>query len=43
LNDELLDYKLVSLEEAKIYDGIEGIYEELELVHKTEWCPGLWD
>ena len=34
LNDELVDYKWVSLEEAKDYDLIEGIYEELELVNK---------
>ena len=34
LNEELVDYKWVSLEEAKNYDLIEGIYEELELVDK---------
>ena len=34
LNDELVDYKWVSLEEAKNYDLIEGIYEEIELVNK---------
>ena len=34
LNEELVDYKWVSLEEAKNYYLIEGIYEELELVDK---------
>jgi len=32
LNDESVDYKWVSLEEAKEYDLIEGIYEELEML-----------
>ncbi len=34
LNDELADFKWVALEEAKNYDLIEGIYEELEIVDK---------
>ncbi|MCD4666314.1 NUDIX domain-containing protein [archaeon] len=34
LNEELVDHKWVSLEEAKNYELIEGIYEELELVDK---------
>ncbi len=34
LNEELVDYRWVDLEEAKNYDLIEGIYEELELVDK---------
>tara|TARA_Y100000034_G_scaffold136745_1_gene215385 strand:- start:994 stop:1485 length:492 start_codon:yes stop_codon:yes gene_type:complete len=34
LSDELIDHKWVTLEEAKEYDLIEGIYEELELVDK---------
>ncbi|MBS3080371.1 NUDIX domain-containing protein [Candidatus Pacearchaeota archaeon] len=34
LNDENIDYKWVSLEEAKTYDLIEGIYEELEMLDK---------
>ena len=34
LNDESIDYAWVSLTEAKNYDLIEGIYEELELVEK---------
>ena len=34
LGEELGDYKWVSLDEAKNYDLIEGIYEELELVDK---------
>ena len=29
LNEELVDFKWVSLEEAKNYDLIEGIYDEL--------------
>ena len=34
LNDELVEYKWVNLEEAKNYDLIEGIYEELEIADK---------
>ncbi len=34
LNDESVNYKWVSLEEAKNYDLIEGIYEELEMLDK---------
>ena len=34
LNEELTKYKWVTLEEAKDYDLIEGIYEELEIVDK---------
>jgi 8-oxo-dGTP diphosphatase len=34
LSDELTEYKWVSLEEAKTYDLIEGIYEELEILEK---------
>jgi len=32
LNEESVDYAWVSLEEAKEYDLIEGIYEELEML-----------
>jgi|ETNmetMinimDraft_2_1059921.scaffolds.fasta_scaffold02540_2 8-oxo-dGTP pyrophosphatase MutT (NUDIX family) len=32
INDESVDHKWVSLEEAKNYDLIEGIYEELEML-----------
>lgn len=31
---DLIDYKWVSLEEAKDYDLIEGIYEEIEILDK---------
>ena len=34
LCNALTDYKWVSLEEAKTYDLIEGIYEELEILDK---------
>ena len=34
LCDALTDYKWVNLEEAKNYDLIEGIYEELEILDK---------
>ncbi len=34
LNNESVDYKWVSLEEAKNYELIEGIYEELEMLDK---------
>lgn len=34
LSKELTDYKWVTLEEAKQYDLIEGIYEELEILDK---------
>jgi len=34
LNEELTEYKWVSLKEAKNYDLIEGIYEELKIVDK---------
>jgi 8-oxo-dGTP pyrophosphatase MutT (NUDIX family) len=34
LCDALIDYKWVTLEEAKNYDLIEGIYEELEILDK---------
>ena len=34
LDNALTDYKWVSLEEAKTYDLIEGIYEELEILDK---------
>jgi len=34
LNEELIDYAWVSLEEAKNYSLIEGIYEELEMLDK---------
>ncbi len=34
LCNALKDYKWVSLEEAKNYDLIEGIYEELEMLDK---------
>ena len=34
LCDELVDHKWVSLEEAKNYDLIDGIYEELEMLDK---------
>ncbi|MBS3155897.1 NUDIX domain-containing protein [Candidatus Woesearchaeota archaeon] len=35
LSDELSDYKWVNLEEAKNYDLIEGIYEELEMLDRV--------
>ena len=35
LSDELSDYKWVNLEEAKSYDLIEGIYEELEMLDRV--------
>jgi 8-oxo-dGTP diphosphatase len=48
LNDESIDYKWVSLEEAKNYNLIEGIYEELEMLDKIlkgeearEWVSGV--
>jgi 8-oxo-dGTP diphosphatase len=34
LSEELTDYAWVTLEEAKKYDLIDGIYEELELLEK---------
>jgi hypothetical protein len=34
LCNALVDYKWVTLEEAKNYDLIEGIYEELEILDK---------
>lgn len=34
LNDENVDYKWVTLEEAKNYDLIEGILEEIEMVNQ---------
>jgi len=34
LNDESVDYAWVTLEEARNYDLIEGIYEELEMLDK---------
>jgi len=34
LNDENVDYKWVNLEEAKNYDLISGIWEEIEMVSK---------
>tara|TARA_Y100000034_G_C6833283_1_gene376334 strand:- start:284 stop:811 length:528 start_codon:yes stop_codon:yes gene_type:complete len=34
LNEESIDYKWVSLEEARNYDLIEGIYEELEMLDR---------
>lgn len=34
LNNESIDFAWVSLEEAKKYDLIEGIYEELEMLDK---------
>jgi len=34
LSNDMIDYKWVSLEEAKNYDLIEGIYEELEMLDK---------
>ncbi|MBW2997637.1 NUDIX domain-containing protein [Candidatus Woesearchaeota archaeon] len=34
LSDELTDHKWVTLEQAKAYDLIEGIYEELEILDK---------
>ena len=44
LDSESIDYKWVSLEEAKEYDLIEGIYEELKMLdeilkgkNKGEW------
>jgi len=46
LSYELTEFKWVSLEEAKNYDLIEGIYEELEILDKKlktgnsfEWSP----
>lgn len=35
LNEEGVDYKWVSLEEARDYDLIEGIYEELEMMDRV--------
>jgi len=35
LSNELSDYKLVTLKEAKKYDLIEGIYNELKMVNKN--------
>lgn len=34
LSDELSEYKWVTLEEAKKYDLIDGIYEEIEMLDK---------
>lgn len=34
LSDELIDHKWISLEEAKEYDLIEGIYDELEMLDR---------
>lgn len=34
LNEESVDYKWVTLEEAKNYDLIEGIFEEMEMADK---------
>ena len=34
LNDELTDFRWVTLKEAEKYDLIEGIYEELKIVNK---------
>ena len=34
LSDELTEYKWVTLEEAKNYDLIDGIYEELEILDR---------
>lgn len=34
LNDENIDYKWVTLEEAKNYDLIEGLFEEIEMADK---------
>ena len=34
LSDEMIDHKWISLEEAKNYDLIEGIYEEIEMLDK---------
>jgi 8-oxo-dGTP diphosphatase len=36
LNEENVDYKWVSFEEAKNYDLIEGILEEIEMVNKIK-------
>ena len=36
LNEESVDYKWVTLEEAKNYDLIEGILEEIEMVDKIK-------
>lgn len=36
LNEELTDYKWVSLEEAREYDLIDGIYEELEMLDRLK-------
>ena len=44
LCDELTDHKWVSLEEAKSYDLIDGIYEELEMLdrHLNGGDMGVW-
>ena len=34
LNEENVDYKWVTMEEAKNYDLIPGIWEEIEMVDK---------
>ena len=34
LNEESIDYAWVSLEEARDYELIEGIYEELEMLDR---------
>ena len=36
LNEENVDYKWVTFEEAKNYDLIEGILEEIEMVNKIK-------
>jgi 8-oxo-dGTP diphosphatase len=48
LNEESCDYSWVTLEEAKNYDLIEGIYEELVMLDRLlkekklyEWAKGL--
>ena len=48
LDNSLTDYKWVTLEEAKNYELIEGIYEELEMLDKKlkigtmdEWQAGI--
>lgn len=48
LNEESADFKWVDLDEAKNYDLIEGIYEELEMLDKIlkgekigEWENGI--
>ena len=45
LSDELTDHKWVSLEEAKNYDLIDGIYEEIEMLdkHLNGDSLGIWN